>query len=430
MESEAEILDDPIEVRKAKRQAILDGGGEAYAFRFDASAKAAALEAQYAELSDGEVTEDAVTIAGRIMAFRDQGKIAFLVIRDDTGDIQLFCRIDNLGEEAYEELKDLDVGDFIGAGGLVMRTRRGQLSIQLQTFQLLSKSLRPLPEKFHGLSDKEIRYRQRYVDLIMNPEVKEVFTSRFKIIDAMRKEAASRGFVEVETPMLHPIPGGATAKPFAAHYNALGRDFYMRVAPELHLKRLLVGGFDRVPALVHPVVDGQAVAAAGGGDELPGADGRGVGNGRGLKAAFNEGQVDQILRQALLPENGLHHGNVFGAPAEAARHEAARVVQKVIDVQQNLAVQLHGHAFLALVHPQGGHLLANHLPQLVFILRADAVRGPALLPAFPGHAQGLPPDGGLARPGAAAAGHEKHGRDKSGGNDIILSFMHGVVLDF
>lgn len=240
------IIDDPIEVRKAKRQALIDAGTNPYAFSFEVSAQAAKLESGYEALPSGETTEDAVTVAGRIMAIRDQGKVAFVVLRDGTGDIQLFCRINTLGEEAYEALKDLDIGDFVGAEGMVMRTRRGQLSILAQSIQLLSKSLRPLPEKFHGLSDKETRYRQRYVDLVMNPEVKEVFAKRFRIIDAMRNEAVSRGFVEVETPMLHPIPGGATAKPFTTHYNALSREFYMRVAPELNLKRLLVGGFERV----------------------------------------------------------------------------------------------------------------------------------------------------------------------------------------
>lgn len=242
----SEIIDDPIQVRKAKRQALIDAGGEPYAFSYEVNAKAAELESKYAELPDGETTEEMVQLAGRIMAIRDQGKAAFVVLRDGTGDIQLFCRINTLGEEAYEELKDLDLGDFVGAKGLVMRTRRGQLSVQAESITLLSKALRPLPEKFHGLTDKETRYRQRYVDLVMNPEVKEVFALRFKIIDALRREAVQRGFVEVETPMLHPIAGGATAKPFVAHYNALDRDFYLRVAPELNLKRLLVGGFERV----------------------------------------------------------------------------------------------------------------------------------------------------------------------------------------
>ncbi|MCL2808033.1 MAG: lysine--tRNA ligase [Coriobacteriia bacterium] len=241
-----EIVDDPIEVRKNKRQALIDAGGNPYAYSFEASAQSAELEQRYDSLPSGETTDQNVALAGRIMAIRNQGKAAFVVLRDATGDIQLFCRIDTLGEEAFATLVDLDIGDFVGAEGLVMRTRRGQLSIEAQRVQLLSKSLRPLPEKFHGLADKETRYRQRYVDLVMNPEVKEVFAKRFMIIDAMRHEAKQRGFIEVETPMLHPIPGGAAAKPFVTHYNALSREFYMRVAPELHLKRLLVGGFERV----------------------------------------------------------------------------------------------------------------------------------------------------------------------------------------
>ncbi|MDR1358403.1 MAG: lysine--tRNA ligase [Coriobacteriales bacterium] len=242
----SEIVDDPIEVRRAKRQALIDAGHSPYAFAFDISARAAELEERYAGLDSGETTEDRVRSAGRIRAIRSQGKATFIVLQTGTGSIQIFCRINTLGEEAYEALRYLDVGDFIGVEGLVMRTRRGELSILAESIELLSKSLRPLPEKFHGLSDKETRYRQRYVDLVMNSEVKEVFAKRFAIIDALRREAASRGFVEVETPMLHPIPGGATAKPFTTHYHALDRNFYLRVAPELHLKRLLVGGFEKV----------------------------------------------------------------------------------------------------------------------------------------------------------------------------------------
>ncbi len=241
-----EIIDDPIEVRRNKRQAIIDAGGSAYAVRFDVTDHCAELEERYADLENGAETSDEVAVAGRIMAIRNQGKIAFIVLRDSTADMQLFIRINNVGEEAFAQIKDLDIGDWIGANGVVLRTRRGQLSVSPTKVTLLSKGLRPLPEKFHGLEDKETRYRQRYVDLIMNQEVKDTFTKRFKIASALRRFCEDEGYLEVETPMLHPIMGGATAKPFTAHFNALDTEVYLRVAPELYLKRLLVGGFERV----------------------------------------------------------------------------------------------------------------------------------------------------------------------------------------
>ena len=240
------IEDDPIEVRKAKRQALLDAGENPYGHAFDYSHHLAELEQLYAHLEDGASTEDAVKVAGRIMSKRVQGKIAFLGLRDATGDMQLFCRINELGEDAFARLKDLDVGDWIGVEGAMMRTRRGQLSVAVSSFELLSKSIRPLPEKFHGLADKETRYRQRYVDLVMNPEVKQVFEKRFKIVAAIRRYMEDQGFYEVETPFLHPILGGANAKPFVTHFNALDRDYFLRIATELPLKRLLVGGFEKV----------------------------------------------------------------------------------------------------------------------------------------------------------------------------------------
>lgn len=241
------IEDDPREVRLAKRQAIIDAGGDPYGHAYTASHRVAELIEAYADLENGVSTEDEVAVAGRIMALRDQGKILFLVIRQSGDDIQLFCRINALGDDAFAAMKDLDVGDWIGAQGTMMRTRRGELSVAVTSFELLAKSIRPLPEKFHGLADKEIRYRQRYVDLIMNPEVRSTFEARFKIMRAIRSYMEDElGFYEVETPFLQNIMGGANAKPFVTHFNALDKDFYLRIATELPLKRLLVGGFERV----------------------------------------------------------------------------------------------------------------------------------------------------------------------------------------
>ena len=205
----------------------------------------AELEQLYAHLEDGDSTEDLVKVAGRIMSKRVQGKIAFLGLRDATGDMQLFCRINELGEEAFGRLKDLDVGDWIGVEGAMMRTRRGQLSVAVSSFELLSKSIRPLPEKFHGLADKETRYRQRYVDLVMNPEVKQVFEKRFKIVAAIRRYMEDQGFYEVETPFLHPILGGANAKRSSRTSRARSR-LLPAHRHRLPLKRLLVGGFEKV----------------------------------------------------------------------------------------------------------------------------------------------------------------------------------------
>jgi lysyl-tRNA synthetase class 2 len=191
-------------------------------------------------------TGESCSIAGRIMAIRDFGKASFIQIQDRTGRIQAYLRRDSVGDQAFKLFKKLDIGDIIGAKGKVFRTKTRELTLQVETFQLLTKSLRPLPEKWHGLTDIEIRYRQRYLDLTVNPDVKKIFLTRMKAIRLIRIFFAERDFLEVETPMMHPIPGGATAKPFKTYHNALAMELYMRVAPELFLKRLVIGGFERI----------------------------------------------------------------------------------------------------------------------------------------------------------------------------------------
>lgn len=194
---------------------------------------------------EGTATAE-VAVTGRITANRSMGKLAFISLLDGSGKIQLFINKPQLSESSAELLKDLDIGDFIGASGKVIRTRTGEPSVEVKELTLLAKSLQPLPEKWHGLRDTEKRYRQRYIDLIANPEVKEIFHKRSHVITAIRKYMDGQGFLEVETPMLQPSAGGALARPFITHHNALGCDFYLRIALELHLKRLIVGGFDRI----------------------------------------------------------------------------------------------------------------------------------------------------------------------------------------
>ena len=239
-------LNDERAHRLAKRAAILAAGGEAYPEHSEVTDYVADIEAKYAGLAAGEDTEDVVSIGGRIMAKRVQGKIAFVVVRDTTAEIQLFCRVNDMSETDWELLGELDLGDIVGVTGKVVRTKRGQLSVAPTKLTLLSKAVRPLPEKFHGLSDKETRYRQRYVDLIMNDDVRETFRKRSQIISAFRRYMEDNAYMEVETPILQTIQGGATAKPFITHFNALNQECYLRIATELHLKRLLVGGYERV----------------------------------------------------------------------------------------------------------------------------------------------------------------------------------------
>lgn len=196
-------------------------------------------------IGDQERT-DPVSVAGRVMVKRKQGGVAFVDLQDGRGRIQLMGNREIQGEEEFDRFTDLDLGDIIGATGPVFRTKRGEITVEVHRFQLLTKSLRPLPEKWHGLKDVEIRYRQRYVDLIANPEVREVFRARTRIITALRGLLDERGFIDVETPVLQDVPGGGHARPFVTHHNSLDRDLYLRIALELHLKRLLVGGFERV----------------------------------------------------------------------------------------------------------------------------------------------------------------------------------------
>ena len=243
---QASTLNDERATRLAKRAALFEAGQNPYPEHSELEDYVADIEAKYAELADGKDTEDVVKIAGRVVAKRGQGKIMFIVVRDATAEIQLFCRINDMDEAAWNTLKSLDLGDILGVTGVVVRTQRGQLSVAPKSATLLSKAVRPLPEKFHGLSDKETRYRQRYVDLIANDDVRETFRKRSQILSTFRRFMESDGYMEVETPILQTIQGGATAKPFITHFNALDQECYLRIATELHLKRCIVGGFERV----------------------------------------------------------------------------------------------------------------------------------------------------------------------------------------
>ncbi len=231
-----------MQIRRDKLKELQEAGKDPYQItKFDRTQTAGEIKSNYEKYEQKDVI-----VAGRIIAKRIMGKASFCTIQDSDEKIQSYVSINDLGEESYKAFKTYDIGDFIGITGFVFKTRTEEISVHAKEVTLLSKSLRPLPEKFHGLKDVDLRYRQRYVDLIMNPEVKETFEKRSKIIREIREILDEKGFLEVDTPMLNTISGGATAKPFITHHNALNIDMYLRIATELNLKRLIVGGYDKV----------------------------------------------------------------------------------------------------------------------------------------------------------------------------------------
>ena len=231
-----------VEVRREKLFELQGQGKDPYLVtKYDRTHTAGQIKSNYEEYENKDVS-----VAGRIIAKRIMGKASFCTILDSDEKIQSYVSINDLGEESYKAFKTFDIGDFIGIKGFVFKTRTEEISVHAKEVTLLSKSLRPLPEKFHGLKDPDLRYRQRYVDLIMNPEVKQTFLTRTRIIKKVREILDEKGYVEVETPVLNTISGGATARPFITHHNTLDIDMYLRIATELNLKRLIVGGFDKV----------------------------------------------------------------------------------------------------------------------------------------------------------------------------------------
>ncbi len=235
-------LNEQMRLRREKLAAMKDAGKNPFTIvRFDRDCTATEIKERFEELENKDVT-----IAGRIMSWRDMGKANFIDLLDGSGRIQLYVKMDEIGEEAFADFKTWDIGDIVGVKGFVFRTRRGEISVHVKELTLLSKSLNPLPEKWHGLTNVDTRYRQRYVDLIVNPDVKDTFAKRSAIISAIRRYLDDQGFMEVETPMLVSNAGGAAARPFETHFNALDEDLKLRISLELYLKRLIVGGFEKV----------------------------------------------------------------------------------------------------------------------------------------------------------------------------------------
>jgi lysyl-tRNA synthetase class 2 len=233
--------------RLVKLDALRERGVDPYPVRFDRTLTLAELRDRYdGRLAAGQELDEPQRVAGRLLLIRRQGRLTFATMRDGTATTQLFVSDDGLGETAHAEFDELDLGDWVGVDGTPMKTKRGELSVKVTAFTLLSKALRPLPDKWHGLADVDTRFRQRYVDLIANDDARRVFEIRFAAVAAIRRFLAQRGFIEVETPVLHAVPGGAAAEPFVTHHNALDIDLYLRIALELPLKRLLVGGFEKV----------------------------------------------------------------------------------------------------------------------------------------------------------------------------------------
>lgn len=243
-----EELNDQLQVRRDKMNQLRDNGIDPFGARFERTHQSQEVISAYQDLTKEELEEKAieVTIAGRMMTKRGKGKAGFAHLQDLEGQIQIYVRKDSVGDDQYEIFKSSDLGDLIGVTGKVFKTNVGELSVKATSFELLTKALRPLPDKYHGLKDVEQRYRQRYLDLIVNPDSKHTFITRSKIIQAMRRYLDDHGYLEVETPTMHSIPGGASARPFITHHNALDIPLYMRIAIELHLKRLIVGGLEKV----------------------------------------------------------------------------------------------------------------------------------------------------------------------------------------